>query len=185
MEDSKIIELYFARDEAALFETAQKYSPYCKVIARNILQNEQDEEEALADTWLCAWNSIPPTKPHCLKIFLGKITRNLSLNLLRGKNTQKRRAFFEPLEELSECLPEKGNTESAFEAKELGEFLDGFLRKLPKTERLLFLRRYWYGDSLKAAADFCGVSETKAKNVLSKLRKKLKAELTKEGYFYE
>ncbi len=183
MEDSKIIELYFARNEEAVFETAQKYSPYCKVIARNILQNEQDEEETLADTWLSAWNSIPPTKPNCLKIFLGKITRNLSINLLRSRNAQKRKAFFEPLEELSECLPESETVESAFDAKELSEALDKFLRKLPKTERAVFLRRYWYGDSLAQTADFTGISEIKAKNILSKLRKKLKNELKKEGFF--
>ncbi len=183
MEDSKIIELYFARSEEAISAVSEKYSPYCSVIARNILRSPEDEEEALSDTWLCSWNSIPPEKPLCLKAYLGKLTRNISLNLLRSKSTKKRSAVFEPIEELSEVLPSAQNTESEVEAKFLSEILDGFIRALPKDERYIFMRRYWYGDSYKDISRSFGISEIKVKNSLAKLRKKLKEKLGKEGFF--
>ncbi len=183
MEDSKIIELYFKRSEAAISETSEKYSPYCSVIAKNILHNELDEEECLSDTWLCAWNNIPPTVPNCLRVFLGKITRNISLNLFRKKNTAKRSAVFEPIDELSECVPGGETVEEAADAKALSEYLDGFIRSLPAEKRFVFIRRYWYGDGISDIAEKAKVNETRVKNILSRLRKKLREELEKEGFF--
>ena len=182
MEDLKIIELYFKRDETAISETSEKYSPYCSVIAKNILHNELDEEECLSDTWLCAWNNIPPTKPNCLRVFLGKITRNISLNLFRKKSTAKRSAVFEPFDELSECVAGKESVEKEADAKALSEYLDRFIRSLPKEKRYVFLRRYWYGDSISDIAEKAEINETKVKNILFKLRKKLREELEKEGF---
>ena len=185
MEDLKIIELYFKRNEAAIFETSEKYTPYCSVIARNILHDEQDEEECLSDTWLTAWNNIPPTRPNCLKAFLGKITRNISLNLFRKKHAAKRSAVFEPFDELSECVPEKESVEEEAEANVISEYLDEFIRRLPEIKRYVFIRRYWYGDGISDIAENAKISATKVKNILASLRKKLREELIKEGFWNE
>ena len=182
MEDSKIIELYFSRNESAIFETSEKYSPYCSVIAKYILHDELDEEECLSDTWLCAWNNIPPTVPNCLRVFLGKITRNISLNLFRRNNTAKRKAVFEPIDELSECIAGKDSVENEIDAKSLAEYLDKFIRNLQEEKRYVFIRRYWYGESLSDIAEKAKISETRVKNILSRLRKKLREELEKEGF---
>ena len=183
MEDSKIIELYFKRDETAISETSEKYSSYCSVIAKNILHNELDEEECLSDTWLCAWNNIPPTVPNCLRVFLGKVTRNISLNLFRKKNTAKRKAVFEPIDELLEVVDSGETVEETVDAKSLSEYIDKFLRNLTEEKRYVFIRRYWYGDSLLDIAEKAGINETRVKNILSRLRKKLREELEKEGFF--
>ncbi len=183
MEDSKIIKLYFERSEEAILVTEEKYSPYCSVIAHNILRSPEDEEEALSDTWLCAWNKIPPTVPNSLKTFLGRITRNISIDMFRKSKTQKRSAVFEPIEELSECLPSAENLEEKVDAKFLSQWLDSFIKNLPKEERFVFMQRYWYGNSYKEIAGFLGFSEIKVKNILAKLRKKLKEQLAKEGLF--
>ena len=182
MEDSKIIELYFSRNESAIFETSEKYSPYCSVIAKNILHNALDEEECLSDTWLCAWNNIPPTIPNCFRVFLGKITRNISLNLFRKNNTAKRKAVFEPIDELSEIVAASGTVEEEIDAKSLAEYLDKFIRNLTEEKRYVFIRRYWYGESLSDIAEKAKISETRVKNILSRLRKKLREELEKEGF---
>ncbi|MBQ7873953.1 MAG: sigma-70 family RNA polymerase sigma factor [Oscillospiraceae bacterium] len=182
MEDAKIIELYFDRNEFAIAETSEKYTPYCSVIAKNILHDERDEEECLSDTWLAAWNNIPPTKPNCLKAFLGKITRNISLNMFRKKAAAKRSAVFEPIDELSECMASNENVEQSVDKNALSEYLDGFIRSLSPEKRYVFLRRYWYCDSLKDIADSAKISEIRVKNILAKLRKKLKENLQKEGF---
>ncbi len=183
LEDSKIIELYFSRNENAVTATKEKYSPYCSVIAKNILQSYEDTEEALSSTWLCAWNSIPPAIPRSLKTFLGRITRNISVDMLRKNKAQKRNAVFEPIEELSECLPSAENLESTIDAKLLSEKLNNFIAELPKLERFVLLQRYWYGSSLEDISDKAGINRTKVKNILAKLRKKLKIALEKEGFF--
>jgi len=182
LEDAKIIELYFERNEEAISETSGKYTPYCSVIAKNVLHNELDEEECLSDTWLCAWNNIPPTVPNCLRVFLGKITRNISLNLFRKKNTAKRSAVFEPIDELEECVSGRENVEAEVDAKALSEYLDSFIRNLPEEKRYVFIRRYWYGESLSDIAKNAKINETRVKNILAKLRKKLREELEKEGF---
>ena len=175
MEDSAIIDLYWAREERALSETDTKYGGYCRSIAHNILKNREDSEECVSDTWLHTWNAIPPTRPGCLRAFLGRITRNLSFTRWEAARAQKRgggqtelllselsdclpggeRPNAEKrgggslplaLDELSECVPAPGRVEQALEARELAEAIDRFLRTLPERECSIFLRRYWYVD---------------------------------------
>ena len=183
MDDRQIIALYNKRSEAALSETAKKYGRYCRTIAYNILFNEEDSEECVNDTWLRAWESIPPQCPERLSAFLGKITRNLALNRYKHKNREKRGGgqTLLVLEELSECIPGTDSTEEAVEEVILTEVLNRFLEDLPAEKRKVFLRRYWYLSSVKEiAADF-GLSESNVKMTLLRLRSKLKQTLEKEG----
>ena len=133
MEDSAIIDLYWAREERALSETDAKYGGYCRSIAHNILKNREDSEECVSDTWLHAWNAMPPQRPSILSSFLGRITRNLSFDRCRRQNAEKRGGGLLPLalDELSECVPAPGRVEQALEARELAEAIDRFLRTLP------------------------------------------------------
>ena len=134
MEDSAIIDLYWAREERALSETDAKYGGYCRSIAHNILKNREDSEECVSDTWLHAWNAMPPQRPSILSSFLGRITRNLSFDRCRRQNAEKRGGGSLPLalDELSECVPAPGRVEQALEARELAEAIDRFLRTLPE-----------------------------------------------------
>ena len=154
MEDSAIIDLYWAREERALSETDAKYGGYCRSIAHNILKNREDSEECVSDTWLHAWNAMPPQRPSILSSFLGRITRNLSFDRCRRQNAEKRGGGSLPLalDELSECVPAPGRVEQALEARELAEAIDRFLRTLPERECSIFLRRYWYVDSVQDIA---------------------------------
>ncbi len=181
MEDSKIIELYWARSEDAISETDKKYGKYCHYIAFNILNSEQDAEECVNDTFLRAWNAIPPRRPTHLKTFLGKITRNLSLNLYEKKSADKRGGNKLPqlFDELSECIP-SGCSEFTDDFA-LTEIINKFLSELSTQRRKIFVRRYWYASSIKEiAADF-GVSESKVTVSLFRTREKLRAVLKKEG----
>ena len=152
MEDSAIIDLYWAREERALSETDAKYGGYCRSIAHNILKNREDSEECVSDTWLHAWNAMPLQRPSILSSFLGRITRNLSFDRCRRQNAEKRGGGSLPLalDELSECVPAPGRVEQALEARELAEAIDRFLRTLPERECSIFLRRYWYFDTIAA-----------------------------------
>ena len=136
MEDSAIIDLYWAREERALSETDTKYGGYCRSIAHNILRNREDTEECVSDTWLHAWNAMPPQRPSILSSFLGRITRNLSFDRCRRQNAEKRGGGALPLalDELSECVPAPGRVEHALEERELAEAIDRFLRTLPERE---------------------------------------------------
>lgn len=151
MEDDKIIELYWQKNTDAISETAKKYGTYCLTIAENILHNFEDSEECVNDTWLHAWNVIPPQKPHVLRMFLAKITRNLSLDRLNARNAKKRGggeiAFI--LDELEECLGSRTDTESAYEAKELRQCIQHFVRTLPEREGNVLVRRYFFAESVK------------------------------------
>lgn len=183
MDDRQIIALYNERSEAALSETAKKYGRYCRTIAYNILFNEEDSEECVNDTWMRAWDSIPPQCPERLSAFLGKITRNLALNRYKH-NTREKRGGGQTmlvLEELAECVPGADSTEEAVEETLLVEALNGFLAELPAEKRKLFLRRYWYLSSVKEIATDFGLSESNVKMTLLRLRSKLKQTLEKEG----
>ena len=152
MEDKGIIDLYWARDEQAVTETEKKYGAYCRTISRHILKNEQDVEECINDTYVRAWNAMPPQRPFSLRAFLGKIVRNLSLSAWQAKRTQ-RRGGGQPalaLEELEDCVSD--GPEEWLQASELTRLLDGFLRQLPQKECCLFLRRYWYLEPLEDIA---------------------------------
>lgn len=183
MNDKDIIELYFARNEDAIAETAKKYSAYCKAVAENILKNPPDEEECLNDTWLSAWNSIPPEKPNVLKAYLGRITRNLSLNMLRRRKADKRSGFCEVLGELTESVPDGGHSvENALDGKELAAAINDFLKTLSQRELYFFMRRYWYCDSLDKISAQSGVPKSKISSELFRIRARLKKHLLKEKY---
>lgn len=183
MEDSVIIDLYWAREERALSETEAKYGGYCRSIAHNILQNREDSEECVSDTWLHAWNAMPPQRPSILSSFLGRITRNLSFDRCRRQKAGKRGGGVLPLAlgELSECVPAPGRVDETLEAQELAEAIDRFLRRLPERECSLFLRRYWYVESIQTIAARYQLRENTVKSMLFRTREKLRRYLAGEG----
>ena len=183
LEDSKIIDLYWARKEQALAETDAKYGSYCRTIARNILRNFEDTEECVSDTWLHAWNSMPPQRPGILSAFLGRITRNLSFDRCKYQQAAKRGGGALPLalDELGECIPSAQRVEYTLEQKELAAAIDRFLRTLPERECSMFLRRYWYVDSVQLIAARYAIKENTAKSILFRTREKLRRYLAGEG----
>lgn len=183
MEDAKIVELYWLRNEQAIHETQRKYSSYCYTIAYNILHCPEEAEECENDTYWDAWNAIPPHKPQVLSTFLGKITRRLSLDRWRKRTAEKRGGGEVPLslQELSDCIPAGGSIDDKLQAQELARIIDSFLRTLPPAERSVFLCRYWYLDSIASIALQFGYSVAKVKTTLFRTRQKLKAILKKEG----
>lgn len=183
MEDKKIVDLYWKRSETAISETARKYGRYCRYIAFNILHNDEDSEECVNDTYLRAWNSIPPHRPSVLKTFLGKITRNLSLDKYEHFNAKKRNNGQMPLifEEIQECLPASVDTENIIEEMALTDILNRFLSSLSLEQRKIFMRRYWYLSPIKEIATEYGISESKVKMSLFRSRNELKKMLEKEG----
>ena len=186
LEDSKIIKLFWDRDENAIKEVSDKYSAYCRSIAHNILGNVGDAEECVNDTFLQAWNSIPPHKPLFLRAFLGKITRNLSFNRYNYNNAEKRRhgEIALVLDELAECIG-ISSVENEIEAKELSAFINKFIRTLPHRDGNIFIRRYYFTESVKSISDRYGISENNVSVILNRTRAKLKKQLIKEGYIYE
>lgn len=183
MEDKEIIKLYFSRSESAIAETADKYGAYCYTVAYNILGDNSDAEESVNDTYLSAWNSIPPQIPQCLRAFLCGITRNISLKKYRFQNTRKRGAgqVALALEELSECVPSDSSVEKESDNAELSEHINKFLSQLKSLDRRIFVRRYWYLSSVSDIAEKFGFSESKVKSNLHRTRKRLRAYLEKEG----
>lgn len=183
MDDGQIVELYWRRDEAAIGETQRKYGPMCGRIARNILGSQEDAEECVNDALLQAWNAVPPQRPGRLGAWLGKVTRNLALNLWNRNHAQKRYAGMEALlSELEDCLPAPAGVERELEGRELSAAIDGWLRALPKGDRVLFLRRYWYGIPLQELAEERGEAPAKLAQRMLRLRRSLKKALEKEGY---
>ena len=184
MNDDAIVALYWQRDESAITVTQEKYNAYLLKIAYNILNNHEDSEESVNDTYLAAWNSMPPQKPVVLFTYLGKITRRISISMFRKRNADKRKGgeFALSLDEMEEVLGDHMEPEKEMEAKLLGEVLNRFLRSLKPDERRTFIGRYYYMDPLKEVAAYCGMSEGKAKTVLFRTRQKLKDYLRKEGY---
>ena len=183
MEDKQIIELYFARSEQAIAETDAKHGPYCRSIAGRILHNREDSEECVNDTWLQAWNAIPPQRPQRLAVFLGRITRNLALNRWEANAARKRGGGQVPLalEELRDCLPASGTGTDPTEMLVLTQTLNRFLAALTKETRIIFLRRYWYLDSIGEIAQRLNLTESKVKMSLLRSREKLRSVLEKEG----
>lgn len=187
MEDSKILLWYLNRDEDAIEATAKKYGGYCAGIAGNILDNPEDIEEVLNDTWMRAWSTIPPERPVYLKLYLGRIVRNLSYDKFRAKSRDKRGggAVTVALEELAECIPDRGQPGDALEAKELQVAMNRFLELLQQRDREIFLRRYFYVEDTATVARAMGIRETGVRTILSRTRKKLKKYLEKENLCYE
>ncbi len=180
MDDSTIVTLYWERQEQALKETDKKYGPYCWTISYNILKNRQDVEECVNDTYIRAWDSMPPQRPQSLRVYLGTIARNLSINCYRARTAQKRGGTMgRIIDELQECAGD--SPEALLEAAELGRALDRFLRTLPSREATIFIRRYWYADPLADIASHCRCTLSGVKSSLHRSRKKLKLYLEQEG----
>ena len=184
MDDKAIIDLYFARDQEAIQATAQEYGAYCASIAKKILGDQGAAEECVNDTWLKCWQSIPPQRPNSLKSFAGRIARNLALSALRGSNAQKRGGgqVQLALDELSEVVSGGETPEGALDRKAFRAALDGFLAGLPENHRNLFLRRYWYLDSVEELAKRFSMSRTQVTTTLHRLRQKLRVHLQQEGF---
>ena len=183
MEDTQIIDLYFARSEQAVVETAHKYGSYLFSIAHNILLSRPDAEEAVNDTYLGAWRSIPPHCPNRLSTYLGKITRRCALEKWKAARAQKRGGgeVSLALEELEECVSGGETPQQVLEMKELTRKINSFLKELPDGEQRMFVSRYWYLMPVKEIARNMGFSESKVKSALSRTRGKLKHYLEKEG----
>lgn len=182
MEDSQIIELYWNRDQRAIRETDGKYGKLLHSIAWNLLHSREDSEECVNDTYLRAWGAIPPTRPSALRTWLGSIVRNLSLDRWKQRQAGKRGGGLEVLmEELEDCVPAVRGPEDALEDQALAQVLSAFLAALPREGRIMFLRRYWYGESLADIAAGLDCGEGKVKSALFRTRKALRAYLEKEG----
>ena len=183
MNDQDIIRLYWERDERAIRETASVYGAYCSRIAWNIVKNPEDTEECVNDTYLHVWNSIPTDRPAIFKAYIGRITRNLALSVYRKLHAQKRgggelQAVFE---ELEAGLPAVRGTEEELEDREIAKTLSDFLRTQDEPARLIFVRRYWYTESIRELAEAFALSESNVKQILFRTRNKLRAYLEKEG----
>ena len=185
MKDNEIIELYWNRDEAAITATANTYGNYCYSIAYNVLCNHEDAEECVNDTWLNAWKSIPPQRPNRLSTYLGKITRNLSLNRYKLLTAQKRgKGQIElALSELECCIPSQGDTEQIVDEIVLVNAIETFLRLQPRTKRNIFIGRYWYLYPIRDLAGAYHMSESKVVSLLYRMRIEFKLHLEKEGIF--
>lgn len=184
MTDTEIIGLYQARNETAIAESDAKYGAYCFTVADNILNNREDSGECVNDTWLYTWNVIPPKCPDVLRLFFAKITRNLSIDRLRRRTSQKRGGgeLALALEELEECVPYRSTVEETLDEKRLGVVIDEFLRTLPKRDRQFFLRRYFFTEAVSKIAARFKVSENAVSVSLHRTRAKLKIHLEKEGF---
>jgi len=178
MQDSAIVQLYWDRDERAISVTAEKYGAYCTAIASHILQDGQDVDECVNDTWLGAWNAMPPHRPGKLSLFLGKITRNLAINRCRYNNAQKRSGNLrEVLSELTECA----DPQLRMEQKELTAALNEFLMKLPEGKRSLFLQRYWYAQPVAQIARQRFMTQGAVTMQLKRIREQLQRHLKERG----
>lgn len=184
MEDAQIIELYFARDQRAVAETDEKYGRYCFCLASSILENREDAEETLSDTYLRAWNAIPPVRPQVLRLYLARITRNLAFSRWRKDHAEKRGGgqMELVLEELDECIPAPGSPEEGLDGKELAKLIREFLDTLGEKERVLFLRRYFYVEQTEQLAARYRMKPESVRKSLLRTRKKLKDYLNREGY---
>lgn len=184
MEDKEIIALFQARDEKAIAETESKYKNYLHTIAMNILGDERDSEEALSDTYLKTWNTIPPACPEHLSTFLGKIARNSAIDIFKKAHAKKRRASEMNLilDEIAEVIPDKDDVESELDRKELINDINAFLSTLPERHRKIFVCRYYFADSIEKISSEHDVSKSNIYVILSRTREELKKYLTGKGY---
>ena len=182
MEDHQIIGLYWARDERAICESANKYGGFCRRISYNILHSGDDADECVNDTWLHAWTAMPPERPNLLSAFLGRIVRNLSLSRWREKHAAKRTGGAQVLlDELADCLPGGIETESEFEARETAHSIDRWLDAQTEDDRALFVRRYWYGENIADLAEAAGLPVQRLTKRMFNLRRSLRKYLEQEG----
>lgn len=184
MQDGKIVELYWKRDEKATVFTKEKYENYCHKVAYTLLQEVRDTEECVNDTWVHTWNAIPPARPKKLQMFVARITRNLAVDRLRERLADKRGKGETSvlLDELAECIPAGETVEQAVEQTELEREIQDFLQGISPLERDVFLRRYFFGEPLKTIGRRYGITENHGAVLLSRTRQKLKRHLEKRGY---
>ena len=184
MQDKDIVQMYFDRDEQAIAETAAKYGRFCTNIALNILGNPEDAEECVNDAYLKTWESIPPHRPNVLSAFLGRIVRNLSLNLFKQRHALKRggNEITLILDELGDIVSDEEAVIDAAIKHELISTVNSFISTLSEEKQYMFFRRYWYSDSVKAIAAECGRTENYVSVELGRIRKKLRKYLTERGY---
>ena len=184
MEDHQILELYWQKNADAISETSSKYGPYCFTIADHILNNTEDSEECVNDTWLHAWNAMPPQKPNVLRMFLAKITRNLSVNRFKARSAEKRGGgeIHLVLDELADCLAGETDVEREYEGRELEQCIRRFVRGLPERDGNVFVRRYFFTEPVAAIAERYELTENNVMVILSRTRKKLRLKLAKEGH---
>ncbi len=183
MEDKEIVDLYWARSENAIRETAKKYGRYCHYIAYQILSNDSDAEEVVNDTYLKAWKTIPPNMPDSLKAYVGMICRQISLDRSEAQKAKKRNRPYElVLDELAECIPSSDGSRDPGESFALREALNQFIWSLPDQTQNIFVRRYWYSSPVSEIAEEYGMTENHVSVLLFNTRKKLKKFLSREGF---
>lgn len=184
MTDEEIVDLYWQRSERAIQATEEKYGSYCLTIASHMLADLQDAEESVNDTWLAAWNRIPPTRPQYLRAYLGKLCRSISVSRFRARASQKRGGgeITVALDELSECLQAPETLESQIGLQELTASIQRFLKRCPKRERVIFTARYFYVYPIEDIAKHLGMKAATVRTVLHRTRKKLREDLEKEGF---
>lgn len=182
MNDSQIVDLFFERSEQAIVELSNKYGKVCNKISSNILKNTLDVEECVNDAYLGVWNSIPPQRPSPLLTYVCRIVRNLSIKKYHSNTAVKRNSYYDIVfEELEDCIPSLNSVDREYNSKELAEIIDGFLDTLEKDNRVMFVRRYWFSDSLKEIAKMFEITEHNAAVRLSRIRVRMKKYLIKKG----
>ena len=182
MDDSKIIELFYERSEQAIVELSKKYGATCHKIAVNILKNDLDAQECVNDTYLGAWNTIPPQKPNPLSAYICRIVRNIAIKRYHQNTAMKRNSYYDvALDELENCLPSKDTVEEEVSADELAKMIDEFLDGLDKTNRVMFVRRYWFSDSVSEIAALFKMNSHTVTVRLSRTREKLRRYLMERG----
>ena len=182
LEDSKIIELFFDRSEEAITELSEKYGHVCKSVAENILNNQRDSEECVNDVFLAVWNTIPPQNPEHLLSYVCRIVRNLAIKKYHANTAQKRNSIYDvALDEIKECFPSSVSVEDEIESVEFSKEIDRFLESMDKQSRILFVRRYYYSDSIEELSELFRTSKHNISVRLSRIRKNLKKYLIKEG----
>ena len=183
MEDEKIVSLYFDRSQDAILRTEEKYGALCRQIAGRLLTSREDTEECVSDTYMALWNAIPPAKPAPFSAYIAKVTRNLAMKRLEYRTAAKRGSEAElSFEELSACLAAPGTPEDILNGKALQESITEFLQEQDRESRNIFLRRYFFFDSVKEIAQRYGMTESKVKSKLMRTRTKLRVHLIQEGF---
>ena len=184
MEDHEIVGLYLSRNEQAISASRSKYGAFLYGIAMNILRQPEDAEECESDTYYSAWRHIPPDEPWALRSYLGKITRYLSISRYRMRHAAKRDCNMERmLDELEQCIPDSNDPQQELEAREAGKYIGAWLETQRKENRLLFIRRYWYGDTLEDLSSAFEMPKARISQRLSRLRGRLKVYLEQQGVF--
>lgn len=178
MDDEKIIELFFARSEQGIRELDDKYGKICHRLSYNIVNDRQDAQECVNDAYLGAWNAIPPARPSPLLSYIARIVRNISIKCYRKTEAAKRGGHYKAaLEEIEGCIADRKNVEDEIDAKELARIIEQFLDTLTTENRVIFMRRYWFSDSLRDIAEFVGLSEKNVSVRLTRIREKLRSYL--------